>query len=244
MPTTNTTVEVNPYAALMQSEADRLTDRQRMLDSATDVQTAGTDGDQYAVSKRVAGFLGYPVAAVEATPKQSQQEFDRAKLINDTAQAPLLAKQYSDADFAKLAKGDSGALALFETLSNSFRRGVPGLQQNLSATALRANANTLGQLDSAQALLDAGKKNLTLEQDPQGVEFMTPEARRALREQSSDAAGDSAESIVARQAEKLKYPSPAVVQTVQQAKGFAAVIKAMMTDPVQFAASIIPESLV
>ena len=205
MSTTNTTVEVNPYAALMQSEADRLADRQRMLVSATDVQTAGTDGDQYAVSKRVAGYLGYPVAAVEATPKQSQQEFERAKLLNDTAQAPVLAKQYSDADFSKLARGDSGALALFETLSNSFKRGVPGLQQNLSATSLRANANILGSLDHVEAELAAGRKVPDM-LDPSGVQYMTPDQRAAFRGQIGSASGNNVETSSRRRPRRPRCP--------------------------------------
>jgi hypothetical protein len=237
---TDTTTD-NPYTALLAEEASRMT---RAQVTATDIQTAEVNPDAYATHKRVAGYLGYPVAAVEATPKQSVREYERAKLVNDTAQAPVLARQYTDDDFAKLAKGDSGPLALFETVANSFRRGVPGLKQNLSATALRSNANTLAQLDSAQALLDGGKTGLTLQQDPQGIEFMTPDQRVAFRAQIGAAAGNNAETIVAAQVKKAALPSPAVVQQVMQAKGWGEAITAFSKDPLQFIAAIGPESLV
>lgn len=138
---------------------------------------------------------------------------------------------------------DIDSLSLYETLANSFRRGIPGLKQNFSATALRANANALADLDRVEATLAAGGRVLD-SADPAGVQYMTQEQRAQYRAALGQAAGGNAANIAAQQAERALYPSPAVTQSVMQAKTFGDAISAFLTDPVKFIASIGPESLV
>lgn len=144
---------------------------------------------------------------------------------------------------AAQAHDDLDSLSLYETLANSFKRGVPGLKQNFSATALRANANALADLDRVEATLAAGGRVLDT-QDPTGVQYMTPEQRAQYRASLGQAAGGNAATIAAAQAEKALYPSPAVTGQVMQAKTFGEAISAFLTDPAKFIASIGPESLV
>lgn len=144
---------------------------------------------------------------------------------------------------AAQAHDDIDSLSLFETLANSFRRGVPGLKQNFSATALRANANALADLDRVEATLAAGGRVLD-SADPAGVQYMTPEQRAQYRASLGQAASGQASTIATLQAEKARYPSPAVTQQVMQAKTFGEAVSAFLTDPVKFIASIGPESLV
>lgn len=160
------------------------------------------------------------------------------------ATSPKLAQYLRAKPFvAAQAHDDVDSLSLYETLANSFRRGVPGLKQNFSATALRANANALADLDRVEATLAAGGRVLD-SADPAGVQYMTPEQRAQYRAALGQAAGSNAANIAAQQAEKALYPSPAVTGQVMQAKTFGEAVSAFLTDPVKFVASIGPESLV
>lgn len=102
---------------------DHLLDEQRQRKSALTgalTTSVGTNPDAFATQKRVAGYLGYPVAAVEAMPDLAEQ----AKVLrvqNDITNAPTLKQRFTDADFAKLAHDDSGVLSTIET---SIARGV------------------------------------------------------------------------------------------------------------------------
>jgi hypothetical protein len=97
----------NPYLDLMQAEEDKRAAQQNAtLTTAIDVNP-----DQYATQRRVAGYLGYPVAAVEATPEASQREAQTKQIQTDSAPHPVLQAKYGDADFAKLAHDDSGTLS-------------------------------------------------------------------------------------------------------------------------------------
>lgn len=101
----------NVYLTLMQSEEEQR--RQRMLATISDA--ADTNPDQYAVRKRTAGYLGYPVAAVDATPEQSNREATMKRIDTDTANAPVLRRKYGQADFAALAHDESGLLSQIES---------------------------------------------------------------------------------------------------------------------------------
>lgn len=230
--------EPNEYLDLLQGEAQR----KRAALAGNLTQAVGVDPDKFNAQRRVAGYLGYPVAAVQALPDLTQQA--KVKQVQaDAADHPALAQRYNDADFARLAHDDSSSLGLFATLANSFRRGMPGLKQNFSATALRANANALADLDRVEATLAAGGRVLD-SADPAGVQYMTPEQRAQYRASLGQAAGGNARSIAAAQAEKALYPSPAVTAQVMQAKTFGEAVSAFLTDPAKFIASIGPESLV
>ena len=231
---------VNPYLDLLERDT-YVGNIRRNANLHTSVNLSA---DAYAAQKRAAAYLGYPVGVIAARPEEGAREVKIKQVQDDTAAAPVLAHRYTDEDFARLAHDDSAALRLLETLGNSFRRGWPGLKQTLAGTALRANAGSIAQVDAAQALLDAGKKGLTLEQDPHGIESMAPGQRQAYRQQLDGAVGHNATSIATAQAEKARFPAPQVTSDVMGAKTFGEAFAAFARAPVQFIASIGPESLV
>lgn len=112
----------NPYLNLMKSEAEQR--RQRML--ATINGSVDVNPDQYAARKRVAGYLDYPVAAVDATPEQSNREAAVKRIDADTAYTPILQRKYSDEDFSRLAHDDSNVLSQIEQHVGAATRFVMG----------------------------------------------------------------------------------------------------------------------
>lgn len=98
--------EGNEYLDLLQGEAERK--RQALAGNLT--QAVAVNPDQYSAQRRVAGYLGYPTAAVQAMPSLTQQAKVQ-QVQADAATHPVLEKRFSDADFAKLAHDDSGALS-------------------------------------------------------------------------------------------------------------------------------------
>lgn len=99
--------EGNAYLGLLEQAEDF---RKTQL-NANVSQAVGTNPDQYATQRRVAKYLGYPVAAVEAMPEQSQQQAKMKEVQQAAGVSPVLQAKYTDADFAKLAHDDSGSLA-------------------------------------------------------------------------------------------------------------------------------------
>ena len=79
-------------------------------------QALGVNPDKYSADKQTAKLLARPVAAVEALPEDAAREAKVKTLQDNTANAPVLRTQYTDADFAKLAHDDSGPLSAIEAL--------------------------------------------------------------------------------------------------------------------------------
>jgi len=112
----------NPYLDLMQTEeVQRQSQQAATLSSAVDVNP-----DQYATQKKVASYLGYAPAVVDATPEQSKREAQVKQVQADTANAPALARRYTADDFAKLAHDDSGVLSQIESHIAGAARYVMG----------------------------------------------------------------------------------------------------------------------
>ena len=131
----DTTPEINPYASLLQGEADRL----KTTEAATLTTAVDTNPDQFATQRRVAGFLGYPVAAVEATPEASKKQAQVKQITQDSSTHPVLQAKYSDADFAKLAHDDSSTLGkIADTMGEAAKYvvGAPGANGGLVADLL------------------------------------------------------------------------------------------------------------
>lgn len=206
-------------------------------------QADARKADEIGRQRRVASYLGYPTAAVEALPEQTTKEMQVRQAQQHAAASPDLARAYTDADFARLAVDDGGPLS---TLANSLRRGWPGLRSNLSATSLRANANAAAQLDATEKLLADGRSpaSLTLAEDPHGIAWLTPAERAAYRDHVLSAAAGNATNIAEQQAKRAAIPAPDVVNQVMQARTFGEAIKAFRADPVTFVLAIGPESLV
>lgn len=133
---------------------------------------------------------------------------------------------------------------IIDTMTDSLRRGVPGLIQSVSGTQFRANAGVISNLDAIEKKIAAGQKNFTMEEDPYGAATMTPEQRQALRKQAGGLATRQAGEIVAAEATRAQYPAPQVVDRVMKAGTFGEALAAFSQDPVNFVAAIGPESLV
>lgn len=204
---------------------------------------AGTSGDLEAELRAASARTGVPIGSARANPDVVRARAAAFTADDIAAHFPSTTKLLADESAARLAHDDVGQLTTLETLLNSFKRGVPGLQQNLAATGLRANANVLANMDAVEAKLRAGETVLDTE-DPAGVRFMTPEQRQTYRDMALAGAGRSAAAIASTQAERAAIPQPPVVGAVMQAETFGQALKSFMGDPVKFIASIGPESLV
>ena len=115
----------SPYGALMDADVDQ---RKQAL-AGTLNQAVGTNPDQYSAKRKVAGYLGYPVAAVEANPKLEEQAKTQ-RVGEDSAASPALRQKYSEADFAKLAHDDSGALSAIAA-GVKWLVGAPGAKSTM-----------------------------------------------------------------------------------------------------------------
>jgi hypothetical protein len=208
----------------------------------------GQNPDQAADWRRTAATIGVPMDTAQALPDWSKQQKALAGIDTSALAAmnPVTTAFLSDPTNAAIAHDDTESMGLIETLANSFRRGVPGLQQVLSATALRSNVGALEQFDAVAARIDAGETpgSIRAADDPMGVAFMTPEQRAAYRASITTPLGGNIASIVQTQKDRQAIPSPAVVDQVMKAETFKQAISAFMGDPVKFIASIGPESMV
>ncbi len=100
------TPEGNEYLDLLQSEAQR----KRAALTGNLTQAVAVNPDHYSAQRKVAGYLGYPTAVVQAMPALAQQAKVQ-QIQADASTHPVLEKRYSDADFAALAHDDSFTLS-------------------------------------------------------------------------------------------------------------------------------------
>jgi len=100
----------NPYLDVLQR--DETARDAQFRASAT--QAIGTDPDQLATRKRVAGYLGAPLPAVDALPADAERAAKLKQLDETTRAAPVTRAAFADADFAKLAHDDADNLTLME----------------------------------------------------------------------------------------------------------------------------------
>ncbi len=226
----------NPYLGELQSVEDAR--RQQM--AATAARAITVNPDKYATQKRVASYLGYPVAAVEALPAQTEREAKVKEIQQNTADSPALQQRFTDEDFARLAHDDTGLLSV---LSNSFKRGWPGLKEVVPGAAFRASANALKNFEEIETKLANGQTVLDMD-DPMALRYMTPQQRLQLKDRLLAGTGQAATEIALLETEKRKFPLPEVAGNVAQAKTFREAVGAFLEDPVKYIAAIGPESLV
>lgn len=183
------------------------------------------------------------IAPAETEVEHSTKLDAYARMIADK---PVTRQFLTQPENARVAHDDVESMSLIETLANSFRRGVPGLQQGLAATALRANAGQLEQFDAVAARIDGGEKPASIRaaDDPMGVAYMSPEQRTRMRASISTPLAGNIATVADTQKERQAIPQPGVVGDVLDAKTFGAAFSAFLTAPVQFIASIGPESLI
>lgn len=138
----------NEYLGMLQGAADQR--RQALAGSLN--QSVATNPDEFSAKRKVAGYLGYPVAALDAIPGLADQAKVR-QVQTDTAGTPVLQQRYTDADFAKLAHDDSFTLAGIETAIAKAARYVMGADTGgglagdvrFGGNALAAGAAGLGR---------------------------------------------------------------------------------------------------
>ncbi|RYY49652.1 MAG: hypothetical protein EOO24_66975, partial [Comamonadaceae bacterium] len=204
--------------------------------------------DYEAELRRIAASTGVPLDTARAMPDELRKQATLATLDTSAVarMSPVTASFLTDPQNAAIAHDDIGRMGLLETLANSFRRGVPALQQIGAATALRGNVQALADFDRVAGMLDAGAQPASIPQadDPLGVAWMSPEQRARYRESILTPLGDNVVSVVQRQKERQAIPSPDVVAQVMKAETFGQAWSAFTSDPVQFIAAIGPESLV
>src|SRR5688572_23924803 len=194
----------NPFLDLMQSEEER----QRAAAAGTLSTALDVQPDAYATQKKVAGYLGYPVAAVEATPDASKREATLKQIQADVAPAPVLAQRYTREDFAKLAHDDSSVLSKIEGGVGAVARYVMGANYggNTLGGDLRAGLHdAAGATDSTfRAALEAVAPVL----DPLADARILPAnpLRGAAKEYEKAAAGQK------RTADSFSPPSEGIVQ--------------------------------
>ncbi len=138
--------EGNEYLDMLQGEAQRK--KQALAGNLT--QAVQVNPDQYSAQRRVAGYLGYPTAVVQAMPALTQQAKVQ-QVQADASTHPVLEKRYSDADFAALAHDDSGALS---KIGAAVRYLVSadddrGLANDIKAGIFSAKAGYLGVFRAA-----------------------------------------------------------------------------------------------
>lgn len=121
----------------LDSLMDSYVERRKQAVAGQLTQAVTVNPDQYSAQKKVASYLGYPTAAVEALP--SLANVAKVKKVQDdiVGNAALQAK-YTDADFAKLAHDDSGTLAqvgqFFTDTGGSVKAGWFNTSKGLAGT--------------------------------------------------------------------------------------------------------------
>lgn len=99
----------DPYGDLL-----GISNQRQRLQSTLNIAVS-TPPDQQAEQRNIARQLGTPQAAVAALPDDAKRAAAVQTIDANTANAPVLRRQYTDADFAKLAHDDSGVMANLES---------------------------------------------------------------------------------------------------------------------------------
>ena len=240
----------NPYTPIVQGDAAR-----QVRSSVANVADVNPDTD--AKLQQLARKYGVPVDAVRLDPKplERKEKLDSIDYAELARKAPGTANFMADPNNAAVAQDDTENMSLLETVWNSFKRGVPSLKRNFSTTALNANANVIGNIDRVEQLIAEGRdpNTITADLDPIGVAQMTAEQRAELREQSLGKIREQSTNVARNTMEMLAIPQNPVVGRVFEAgkeqglKGgerWLPVLKEFAKNPIDFIASIGPESLV
>ncbi|MEY2653418.1 MAG: Bordetella virus [Pseudomonadota bacterium] len=139
----------NPFDALI---AEDLRQRAQRLRSTTS-GALDTNPDTYAEQRRAAVATGAPPAAANFIPDEVMREARIRRVEQDTANSPVLQRRYADADFAKLAHDDSGALSSIEALFGALKDSVTSLPSDIGAATQVAGGALWGVLRAAADML-------------------------------------------------------------------------------------------
>ncbi|MDI1301948.1 MAG: hypothetical protein PSX71_08595 [bacterium] len=145
----------NPYLDMMQQDKR---DQDIQL-KANLTQSVSTNPDAYAKQRKTADYLGYPVAAVEALPVQTQQQAQVQQVSDATHDTPIARQAYADSDFAKLAHDDSHTLAGIERTLGEW--GKEQMQDGMN-TALAAPRGILSTIFGAEKQLSLAASTIPM----------------------------------------------------------------------------------
>jgi hypothetical protein len=141
----------NPYLDMLQSA-----ESMRKTQTAAAVsQAVSTNPDEFAKQKRVAQYLGYPLAAVAAMPDITKRQAQAQQVQQDIAASPVLQQRFTDADFARLAHDDTGVLSSLAS-AIGYVVSAPGrsntLMGDIGAGVARAAQGAAGVFQGAAEL--------------------------------------------------------------------------------------------
>lgn len=202
------------------------------------------DPDGFARAKQLERTTGVPAEVVQRNVPRVAERARLAEASAVLATSPTLAHQVADdADFAHLG---SDELPLLAQLGNSFQRGWRSLQQVAPAVRALDRSAGLAQLDA----IDRGE---SVEPEALGVlgeAYLEADAdgRAAIRQRFGSGLNatlqDSTAALTRLESEKRTYPAAPVVQQVMGAATFSEALRAFGESPLDFLASIGPESVV
>lgn len=231
----------NPYVGLLSEEGQ---DRSRQAGAI--LNAADRDPDARARALSLAKDTGLPADTVERNQPMVEREAKMKRLRAALDDAPALAKlMEEDPEFLTLAQDDVDSLSFMQGLGNSFKRGVIGLRQGGSATALGANARVLTNIDSIERRLRSGNRPEDIPdiEDTLGVRWMSEDERGALKADLRKAVVGGASDVADRERESRALPMDPDVQAAMQADSFGEFWDAFRRKPLTFIAQVGAESL-
>ena len=193
----------NPYLSMLE-DAEELR-RVRMSANVTDAVTVNPD--QYAAQRKVAKYLGYPPAAVEAMPDITKQQAQVKAVQQAAATSPVLERRYSDADFAKLAHDDTGTLSQVAGWFTSGARYVFSAPDARNTLAGDIGASAYDASRGVAGVLQAGADLLAPLFDPLAGTVLPENPLRRLSAGMAEAG-----AAAKRTGDRLSPPSGDVVQ--------------------------------
>jgi len=226
----------NPYLEALDSD-QKAPQRQSNLIDAT-----RTNPDEYARARQLEGATGVPAPVVQRNLPAVEERAKLDQATRDVESSPTLANHVADnPDFAKLASDDLGLLA---NLGNSFKRGWRALKQTVPVIRALDSASGLSQLNA----IDRGEITSPDQLGVIGEAYLraSPEERKAIRanygQGLAENFGSSVSTVANLEAQKRDFPQPASVGKVMSAKTFKEAVKLIGQHPLDFTASVGPES--
>lgn len=143
--------QADPLDAMM----DSYVQARKTQTAAAVSQAVGTNPDEFARQKRVAQYLGYPLAAVTAMPDITKRQAQVQQVQQDIAASPVLQQRFTDADWARLAHDDTGVLSSLAS-AIGYLVSAPGrgntLMGDVGAGVARASQGAAGVFQGAAEL--------------------------------------------------------------------------------------------
>lgn len=205
-----------------------------------------TSPDDAASASALSKATGLPRPVVERNRDEAQRRAAKPDWKALEADAPFTVQQLvENPKLFEFARDDIDNLSFVDKVGHSLKRGLKGLQQTGSATALRAKGLGLQNIETIEQRLAAGEDPNTIPDslDIYGIRYMTAGQRAELKNSLLYSSGSSAINIGKLETEKRAIPQDPLVARALQAHDFAEFWSAFIEDPVSFIALVGAESL-